>query len=225
MNIYSCNKLKHGYLIKVVGLLASLLIASSSHAMTSFTFKATVNDGSIFDGTTGFGTVSYDEAMLESGYYDFSMAETSSQFDISFTIFDQTFDRNNDIDKFEYDSPSLYVSDFVPSMLSLVISEIDVPDPIIDGGSFGVNYIEITNPQILTISLYNLGEFIASPVGSAWDYDIGVELITTEVPVPAAAWLFLSAMASLSGRSLPRAELGAPWTSGRCQARGRTSAR
>ena len=44
---------------------------------------------------------------------------------------------------------------------------------------------------------YNGVDFVANPVGSDWDFSVGVELVT--VPVPATAWLFVSALAVLAG--------------------------
>ena len=187
---------------KCTVLLTACVMASSSVAMTSFTFKATVNDSSAFNGTTGFGTVTYDEGMMGSGNsYLYTTDNTISQFDIAFTMFDQTFGRDNDIDDLleleMYTEPT-------DSWISFVVSEIDVPDPIIDGGSDGFNYTAINNPQILAISLYNSGAFRLAPAGSDWDYDIDVELITTEVPIPASAWLFVTALTGLAGISSRR---------------------
>ena len=178
-------------------------LALPTQAMTTFTFQAIVNDGSAFDGTVGVGSVSYDETLLNSGTGSFYFADPVSAFDISLTMFGQTFGRGDDIDRDDYGPPEVYIANGVPSYLSFVISEVDVPDPIIDGASIGINYTAINDPQILAIAIYNQGEFVANPAGSDWDFSVGVELITTPVPVPAAVWLFASGLAGLfSARGL-----------------------
>ena len=179
-------------------------LALPTQAMTTFTFQAIVNDGSAFDGTTGVGSVSYDETLLNSsGTGSFYYTDPVSAFDISLTIFGQTFGRGDDIDRDDFGPPEVGIANGVPSYLSFVISEVDVPDPIIDGASIGINYTAINDPQILAIAIYNQGEFVANPAGSDWDFSVGVELITTPVPVPAAVWLFASGLAGLfSARGL-----------------------
>ena len=174
------------------------VLALPTQAMTTFTFQAIVNDGSAFDGTTGVGSVSYDETLLNSGTGSFYFADHPvSAFDISLTMFGQTFGRGDDIDRDDFGAPEVYIANGVPSYVSFVISEVDVPDPIIDGGSFGINYTAINDPQILTIAIYNQGSLVANSAGSDWDFSVGVELITTPVPVPAAVWLFASGLAGL----------------------------
>ena len=122
-------------------------LALPTQAMTTFTFQAIVNDGSAFDGTTGVGSVSYDETLLNSGGTGkFYYTDPVSAFDISLTIFGQTFGRGDDIDRDDFGAPEVYIANDVPSYLSFVISEVDVPDPIIDGGSFGINYTAINDP-------------------------------------------------------------------------------
>ena len=111
------------------------------------------------------------------------------------TIFGQTFGRGDDIDRDDYGAPEVGIANGVPSYVSFVISEVDVPDPIIDGASIGINYTAINNPQILTIAIYNGGELVANPAESDWDFSVGVELVT--VPVPAAVWLFATGLAGL----------------------------
>jgi hypothetical protein len=176
------------------------LIVFPAQAMTTFTFQATVNDGSAFDGTVGYGSVTYDETWLNSsGTGSFAFLDPVSAFDISLTIFGQTFGRGDDIDRDEWGSPELFIENSVPSFLSFIISEVDVLDPIIDGGSSGTNYTAIDNPQILTIAIYNGGEFVANPAGSDTDFSVGVELFA--VPVPATVWLFATALAGLAGVS------------------------
>ena len=86
-----------------------------------------------------------------------------SAFDISLTIFGQTFGRGDDIDRDDFGAPEMYIANGVPNYLSFVVSEVDVPDPLIDGGSFGVNYTAIDDPQILKIAIYNGGEFCVKP--------------------------------------------------------------
>ena len=200
MNIF--KKVSFIYLLtkRRIGLLLLAIIALPVQAMTTFTFNATVNDGSVFDGTTGYGSVTYDETWLNSGGTgSFAFDDPVSAFDISLTIFGQTFGRGDDIDRDDFGAPEVYIANGVPNYLSFVISEVDVPDPMIDGGSLGINYTPINDPQILAIAIYNQGGFVANPAGSAWDYSVGVELITAPIPVPAAAWLFVSACASLVG--------------------------
>ena len=123
-------------------------LALPTQAMTTFTFQAIVNDGSAFDGTLGVGSVSYDETLLNGGTGSFYFADHPvSAFDISLTMFGQTFGRGDDIDRDDFGPPEVYIANGVPSYLSFVISEVevDVPDPIIDGGSFGINYTAINN--------------------------------------------------------------------------------
>ena len=173
-------------------------LALPTQAMTTFTFQAIVNDGSAFDGTVGVGSVSYDETLLNSGTGSFYFADHPvSAFDISLTMFGQTFGRGDDIDRDYFGAPEVYIANGVPSYVSFVISEVDVPDPIIDGGSFGINYTAINDPQILAIAIYNQGSLVANSAGSDLDFSVGVELITTPVPVPAAVWLFASGLAGL----------------------------
>ena len=199
--VYSmCSLNKLSQLVKfsklsVMGFLLGVLTLPAQ-AMTTFTFQAIVNDGSAFDGTVGVGSVSYDVTLLNSGGTgSFSFDDPISAFDISLTIFGQTFGRGDDIDRDEFGAPEVYIANGVPSYLSFVVSEVDVPDPIIDGGSFGINYTAINEPQILTIAIYNGGELVANPAESDWDFSVGVELVT--VPVPAAVWLFATGLAGL----------------------------
>ncbi len=171
--------------------------------MTTFTFQAIVNDGSAFDGTTGVGSVSYDETLLNSGGTGkFYYTDPVSAFDICLTMFGQTFGRGDDIDRDDFGAPEVYIANGVPNYISFVVSEVDVPDPLIDGGSFGVNYTAIDDPQILTIAIYNGGDFVSSPAGSEWDFSVSVELVA--VPVSATAWLFVRALAGLAGVSSRR---------------------
>lgn len=197
MNIKQLAKVSFLIDQKIALLCLLTALALPTQAMTTFTFQAIVNDGSAFDGTVGIGSVSYDETLLNGGTGRFYYTDPVSAFDISLTMFGQTFGRGDDIDRDDFGAPEVYIANGVPSYVSFVISEVDVPDPIIDGASLGINYTAINDPQILAIAIYNQGSLVANSAGSDWDFSVGVELITTPVPVPAAVWLFASGLVGL----------------------------
>ena len=65
MDIIKVVSFTHSLAKRCFSLLFVAIIALPVQAMTTFTFQATVNDGSAFDGTVGFGSVSYDETLAK----------------------------------------------------------------------------------------------------------------------------------------------------------------
>ncbi|MBQ77034.1 MAG: hypothetical protein CL692_00475 [Cellvibrionales bacterium] len=196
---------------------SSLLIllggfASSVQAMTTLTIDAIVVGDSIYasfddyQGEVGEITLTFDETTLVDGIGDFGFDDDTSIFDINMTIFGQTFGRDSDLDTApEWDTPWLEVNGDTYA-ITWVISEIDLPESssILDGGSYGDNYVDIEHPSILSMVIYHEGTLQFNDVnsGSANLYNVGVDIVV--VPVPAAAWLFATALASLAGVSSRR---------------------
>ena len=216
MNLIKAHHQSISYTRRFVILVLFLSTAVSAQAMTVFTSTVLIlnneQDGGAFsrDDVTGLLTITYNEDLLDSnGNGDFDDSLSSLDFNIDLELFGQHFGLGDDIDELPY----LEVANFVPSYISLVISEVDVPDSLIlDGGSSFDNYVDIDEPGVLTISSYRYGSFLHNSSQSAHNlslyglspdgYNMMVELVT--IPVPASAWLFVTALTGLAGVSSRR---------------------
>ena len=227
-----------------VGMLSALLsiLTLPAQAMTVLTLDGAVHSAYTLDGIRQLDsdliytessqshlaliTITFDETLIKSdGSYVFSLGNPVSEFDISMSIFGQTFSRETDIDTNYIEPPSnsfsvnndpmgspyFWIRNYdTPGETELslhwVISEIDLPEgfPLLVDGTFGDNYTEIVRPDILSIILSGHGDFQQNnaTIETGNLYNVGLELVV--VPVPATAWLFATALAGLAGVSSRR---------------------
>ena len=159
-------------------------------------------------------TITFDETLIGiNGNYSFSATDPISEFDISMQMLGQTFGRETDIDGDVIGAPYFNVRNYhtpgaTTFALEWVISEIDLPEgiPLFEDGSLGANFSDIIEPSIVSLVLYDNGAFqVNNPTVTTGNrYNVGIDLVVTAVPVPATAWMFVTALAGLAGVSSRR---------------------
>jgi len=135
-----------------------------------------------FSGTIGSGSFTYDDALIESIGPDSTAIDEGLM--IEFTLFGQTFFETNDID-----FPELPAADFFNgevTFLDFIVAE-----------TFGENLTDITQGGIFSFSLGLVQTSIEGSLIS--ELFINENLEVSPIPVPAAAWLFGSALLGFVG--------------------------
>lgn len=157
--------------------LAGVLSAAPASALTTVNVSGTVLDG-VFAGTTGSGTVSFDETLLTPGVDFVFSPENDPLFDITFTIFSQTFDETDDVDFPEF--AQLQVdSGGTPDFLDFIVSE---------------EFFFSNTTDILFPGVFNIGFGDLTPDGSGGFITEIFVNNTQVVPLPATLPLLLGAL-------------------------------
>jgi len=174
---------------------ASLALCSTANAaVVTENFSATVLSGT-FSGTVGTGSFSYDNALI-TGMGSESLTPDDGLM-VSFNVFGQSFTEADDIQIFDMPPfPSLNFLDGLIVELDFIVDEFSLLNPT-----------SIDQEGVAAFSIFSI--FQAPPTidladGSTTAGGFTGELFVTEispVPVPAAAWLFGSALLGFFGFS------------------------
>ena len=124
--------------------------------------------GGPYNGTTGSGSFSYDDAFLD-GFGDGTLGPLEGV-SLSLTLFGQSFDETDDIDYNAY--PQIGVSNFTPVDMDYIVSETDPDNPT-----------PINQPGVITIDA--VSSLFPVP-GGGFTQDITLVL---GIPEPASAML------------------------------------
>jgi len=163
---------------------ANLLISASANATSIITenFIATVNSGT-FAGTVGTGTFTYDDAML-TGIGGESVSFDSGNLMVNFNVFGQDFTNADDIDFTGFPLLS-FLDGSIQSLDYIVAEAILGPD----------NATDILQAGVLGFSIFEL----TAALQGGFTAVLSVDEAINPVPLPAAAWLFGSAMLGFIG--------------------------
>ena len=182
---------------------ASLALSTTASATTVINFETTVQDGGIFNGTSGSGTITYDETLLwgsgeeylyldlpydlgiDTDYYDPANPGASTfALDITFDIFGQHFTTVNDADYTYF--PDLTFIDGMLSFMNFSVNEA------------GPNITEINKAGINSFAMFDTA--LTTGLDGVYRGDLTVDgVVVSAVPVPAAAWLFGTGLLGLIG--------------------------
>jgi len=186
--------MKNRFLMSAI-IAASLALSSAANAVVvTETFTATVQSGT-FTGTIGEGSFTYDNALIT------NMGSESLTPDdglmVSFNVFGQSFTEADDIQIFDMPPfPSLNFLDGLIIELDFIVDEFSLLNPTsID--QEGVAAFSI-------LSIFQVPTIFDPELGTQSGGGFTGELFVTEispVPVPAAAWLFGSALLGFFGFS------------------------
>ena len=165
----------------LVALTALFSFSANSDIVTHNLTGTIVTPGDYF-GETGTGSFSYDDALITG--VELESIDSFSSLSVDFTIFGQTFNENDDLSG----SPTLTFNNGAPIHLDFLISEI--PEPPDD-----INAIDINEPGLITIDVFDPPSGNLRPVTDGFEVDVSIEA----VPVPAAVWLFGSGLIGLIG--------------------------
>ncbi len=157
-------------------------IVSSAGAVTvEVTVEGTVVGGT-FDGTTGSGTLTYDDTALNPVGIDV-LSWLDGGLTLDFTIFGQTFHATDD-------------ANFPTGpTLEFVNGEIDIFDWTVDE-NFGANLTSITMPGVFGFFMFDVLESTGTGAETIISGNIVVDEIGT-VPLPAALPLFIASFGLL----------------------------